>query len=178
MLYTSLDLFIAELISVFASFLMYHLLADKNRVGWLFYWLASVAIIYVLWFKDSYMSVCNQSMMAILAIKNYFWFHHPQHQLHRYLDRLTLVVFLGSLYFINGWNGKAISELILWIGIIGKTLLLGKKSIGGWYFQIFQQLVSIVFGLYREIYMFVLKSIIFTIQGIYGVWKWNGNHKN
>ncbi len=172
MLYTTLDLFIAEAINVFSAIAMYHLLAKKNKVGWLFYLLSSIALVYVLWFKDSWMSVWNQSMMGVLAIKNYFLFHHPENKWHGFFDWLTVGIFIFSLTLLPDLGGKSLSELILWITIIFKTILLGKKKIGGWYFQIIQQMISIVFGLYRDIYLYVIKSIIFTLQGIYGFWKW------
>lgn len=177
MLYTTLDLFIAEVINIISAIVMYRLLADKNRVGWLYYLISSVALIYLLWFKDSWMSVWNQGMMAVLAIKNYFLFDTPKSKWHRYFDGMTVVVFLCSLSLVQGLDGKSISELLLWITIVGKTILLGKKNIGGWYFQIFQQVISIFFGLYRNIYVYVLKSLVFAIQGVYGFLKWKNAGK-
>lgn len=171
-MYTSLDLFIAELLGVSASLVMNQLLANKNKNGWLFYFFSSIMLIYVLVFKDSWMSVINQSMMGILGIKNYYLFQYPKHRLHRYFDRMAIVVFLFSLYFLNGFNGKSLSEFLLWLSIMAKTILLGKNNIKGWHFQIIQQIISIVFGWYREIYLYIIKSIIFTFQGIYGLWKW------
>lgn len=172
LLYTTPDLFIAEVINVLSAIVMYQLLANKNKTGWLYYLVSSVALIYLLWFKDSWMSVWNQSMMAVLAIKNYFLFHIPESKWHRYFDWLALAVFFFSLSLIQGLDGKSLSELLLWITIVGKTILLGKKNIGGWYLQIIQQVISIFFGLYRNIYLYVLKSVIFVIQGIYGFLKW------
>ncbi|MFK7948462.1 MAG: nicotinamide mononucleotide transporter [Saprospiraceae bacterium] len=172
MIYTSLDLLIAELLNVIGAITMYQMLAHKNKNGWLVYFLSSLALIYVLHFKDSWISVINQSMMAILALKNYYLFHQIENKWHSIFDKLTIIVFLGSLYFLNGFDGKSISELVLWCMIITKTILLGKKNDKGWIFQILQQAVSIIFGLYRGLYIYVFKSIIFTFQGIYGYWKW------
>jgi uncharacterized membrane protein len=171
-MYTSIDLFLAELLSVLTAFVMNQLLANKNKTGWLFYVLSSVTLIYVLVFKDSWMSVTNQIMMAVLGIKNYILFDTPTHKLHRQLNNFSIAVFFVSLLFLKGFDGKSLSELVLWIAIIGKTIFLGKNNIKGWHFQILQQLLSIVFGWYRGIYIYIFKSIIFTFQGIYGLWKW------
>lgn len=100
-MYTSIDLFLAELLSVIAALLMNQLLANKNKNGWLFYFFSSITLIYVLIFKDSWMSVINQSMMAVLAIKNYFLFQKPDHRWHRYLNQLTIVVFFASLFHLS-----------------------------------------------------------------------------
>lgn len=172
LLYTTPDLLAAEAINVIAAIAMYHLLAKKKRVGWMFYLVSSIALIYLLAFKDSWMSVVNQSMMGVLAIKNYFLFDRPNHKLHKWGNGVTLVVFGCSFVFITGWDGKSISEVLLWSAIITKTLLLGKRKVGGWYFQILQQLLSIVFGLYRDIYLYILKGIFFALQGIWGLLKW------
>ena len=172
MLYTTLDLFLAEIIGIGTALVMNHLLAKKDRRGWFFYLLTSIAFVYLLAFKDSWMSVCNQTMMGILAIKNYYLFYQPQHKWHRYFDWLTYLVFLYSLTWISGFDGKSLSEVALWITIIGKTLLLGKMKIGGWYFQIVQNMLSIAFGWYRNMYLYVIESAIFTIQGIYGLLQW------
>jgi|GEM_PF-1921603 hypothetical protein len=171
-MYTSIDLFLAELLSVLTAFVMNQLLANKNKNGWLFYVLSSVTLIYVLIFKDSWMSVTNQTMMVVLGIKNFVLFHTPEHKWHRQFDRLAIVVFFGSLFFLRGFDGKSLSELVLWMAILGKTIFLGKNNIKGWHFQILQQLLSIIFGWYRGIYIYIIKSIIFTFQGIYGLWKW------
>ena len=172
LLYASPDLLIAEGVNVVSAIIMYHMLGKKNKKGWLFYLISSVALVYLLWFKDSYMSVVNQSMMGILAVKNYFYFEKPEHKIHRIFNWITGVVFAGSLVFIQTLDGKSISELLLWSAIIAKTLLLGKRKTGGWYFQILQQLISIVFGLYRDIYLYVIKGIAFALQGIWGLLKW------
>ncbi len=172
MLYTSLDLLIAELISVLTSVVMYRMLANKDRRGWLMYFISSIAMIYVLCFKDSWMSVVNQSMMMVLSLKNYYLFDKQESKGHFYLDRLSLVVFVLSLPLLNGWNGKAASEFLLWGMIIVRTLLLGKNNIKGWIFQILQQVLSVIFGLYRDMYIYIFKSILFAIQGVYGYWKW------
>ena len=179
MLYTTPDLFIAEALNAVTAVATYWLLAEKNRNGWISYLISSFALIYLLAFKESWMTVINQSMMAILAIKNYFYFHREGHKVHRYFEWLTLGVFGVSLLWMNGWDGKGLSELLLWVAIIGKTLLLGKKNIGGWYFQIVQQALSIVFGLYREIYLYVAKGAFFALQGVYGYWRWrNGGRQD
>ena len=172
LLYAPPDLMIAEIINIVGAVATYHLLAKKNKNGWLFYLLGSFGLIYLLWFKDSHLSVVNQCMMVVLGIKNYFYFDRPTHKLHPYFDKLAIAVFLGSLFLINGLDGKSISEVLLWTAIIGKTILLGKENTKGWYFQIIQQLLSIVFGLYRDIYMYVIKGLAFAIQGIWGLLKW------
>jgi len=177
MMYTTLPLFIAEVINVFAAIATYWLLAKKHQSGWLFYFLSSIALIYIFWTKGAWITVLNQSMMGVLAIKNYFLFHRPTHSLHRHFEKLTIGVFLISLAFFQGFSWKNISELILWMLIIGKTVLLGKQHIWGWHFQIIQQLVSIIFGWYQQIYLYTFKSVLFTIQGVYGYWKWNNTAK-
>lgn len=172
MLYTTPDLFFAEVINVVGAVLTYGLLAEKKRAGWLFYLLSSIALIYVLAHKESWMTVINQSMMGVLAIKNFFYFHRPESRWHRPFEWLTLLVFLASFSMIGQLDGKAISEIVLWTAIIAKTILLGKKNILGWHFQVLQQSLSVVFGLYREIYLYVLKGAFFALHGIWGYFRW------
>ncbi|MEM0996462.1 MAG: nicotinamide mononucleotide transporter [Bacteroidota bacterium] len=168
----SQELFVAEMVNVFAALLTYWALGNKKRYGWLFYLVSSIALVYVLWHKNSMMSVINQGMMSILAIKNFFLFHKPKSKIHRSFESLTFAIFLSSFALIRGWDGRAISEVLLWSAIIGKTLLLGKKNTSGWYFQLLQQALSIIFGLYQEIYLYALKGAVFVLQGIWGLRQW------
>ena len=172
LLYAPIDVVIAEFIGISAVLVMNHLLAKKDRNGWLYYFISSLFIIYVLLFKDSLMSIINQSMMAILAIKNYYFFTNPNHQYHQYFNQISIIVFIISLLFMNSFDGKYLSELLLWGFIIARTIFLGKNHISGWIFQILQCITSIAFGLYRDMFLYVIVGFIFTIQSIYGYWKW------
>ncbi|MFK7948461.1 MAG: nicotinamide mononucleotide transporter [Saprospiraceae bacterium] len=172
LLYASIDIVIAEFLGLSAVFVMNHLLAKKNKNGWLFYFVSSLLIIYVFLFKDSLMSIINQSMMAILALKNYYYFNNSSHKYHQYFNRISIFVFIVSLLFINSLDGKSLSELLLWSFIIARTIFLGKNHISGWLFQILQCLTSIAFGLYRDMFLYVIVGFIFTIQSIYGYYQW------
>lgn len=172
LLYAPIDIVLAEFLGLSAVFVMNHLLAKKNKNAWLYYFVSSLLIIYVLYFKDSWMSIINQSMMAILALKNYQYFNNPNHKSHQYFNNLSIIIFVISLLFLNAFDGKTLSELLLWSFIIARTIFLGKNHISGWIFQILQFISSIAFGFYREMYLYVIVGIIFTIQSIYGYWQW------
>lgn len=110
--------------------------------------------------------------MAVLAVKNWWFFDKQDSPWHKRFDYASQGVYLLSLLTVENWDGSSVSEVILWALIIGRTILWGKKEIKGWYWLILQQLTSIVFGLYRGIYLYILTSIIQLFQGIYGWWKW------
>lgn len=172
MLYTSPDLFIAEIITVITGFIFNYELAEGRRRSWWWYFGCCIAMVYLMWYKESWVTVINQSAMAVLAIKNYLLFDKQESDWHKRFDYASIGVYLLSLLAVQTWNGSSISEVILWGLIIGRTILWGKKEIKGWYWLILQQLMSIVFGLYRGIYLYIFTSILQLFQGIYGWWKW------
>lgn len=174
MLYTQADLFIAEIITVLTSFIFNYELAQGRRRSWCWYFICSVSMVYLMWHKDSPMTVLNQSMMAVLALKNYTLFDNQTSPWHKTFDRISIFIYVLSLWTIRTFDGSSISEAILWSLIIGRTILWGKKEVKGWYWLIFQQIVAIVFGLYRGIYLYILTSILQLFQGVYGWWKWKG----
>ena len=164
-----------EAFGVTASFVMYHLLALKKREGWLVYVAASFAIIYLMIMKDSWITVINQLMMIVLGFKNYFVFGQSKQPLYgKALDWLSLPVYLGSFFLLKDFSFGSITEVLMWGVIIAKTLTLGKGQSNGWIWQILQQILSIVFGWQREIYLYVLKSVFQLLQGVWGYWRWRG----
>jgi hypothetical protein len=66
----------------------------------------------------------------------------------------------------------ALAEVALWTSIIFKTITLGRGHASGWQWQMAQQAMSIVFGMQREVYIYVIKSIVQLMQAVWGYWQW------
>lgn len=165
--------YIVEAIGVLSSFVMYHLLALRRREGWLVYVFSGFAIIYLMVMKDSWITVMNQCMMMVLGVKNYLVFGKPSAPKYaQYLDWVSLPVYVGSFFLVKSISVDSFIEIGMWGVIIAKTLTLGKGQLNGWKWQVAQQFMSLLFGWQRSIYLYMIKSALQLLQGIWGYWQW------
>lgn len=168
-------LWLVEAVAVLAMFNFTYFLAHKKRWAWFLYLVFCIGIFVVFWYKESWITVTNQIFMIYLGVRNLIIWDWSDTARKKALmtDYLAIPWFLGSLVVF--WPGAALHawwEVLMWVFIMTKQIMWGRKSTNGWWVLLGQHIFATGFNLVTGAYILLIRAAVEMVLAIYGLWKW------
>lgn len=168
-------LWVVEAVAITAMFNFTYFLAHKKRWSWLLYLVFCMGVLIVFWQKESWITVMNQFSMIYLGIRNFIIWDWPETARQKALktDYIVIPWFVASVIIF--WPGSVLNawwEVLMWVFIITKQVMWGRKSSNGWWVLLGQHIFATGFNIVSGAYILLIRAVVEMALAVYGIYKW------